>query len=215
MPSTCRKIQRTSPFFRGASRSNPLKTLLPFLLAGALSGCAGVPAPRGKPMTAGEMIAGSYLNVRTPASDGWRLMQHSGTAMVFAKAGAEQGESLVATVSMFNLPPTETPEAFETLIKTGARKDTDPERFDVQEESFQYTEDRGYPCVHYRSWSLDKSPQGSSTPLHLALDGLYCRHPVRQETGFAAIYSFRGKTRLESLRTEAESFLRGVQAPGK
>jgi hypothetical protein len=114
---------------------------------------------------------------------------------------------------MFGLAPTSTPGEFEDLIRAGVRKDTPPERYEVQREVLKYTGERGYPCVRYQALSKDKNPRGSVTPLLLALDGLYCRHPKRQDTGFAAIYSFRGKAENPTLRSEAESFIQGIQVP--
>jgi len=42
---------------------------------------------------------------------------------------------------------------------------------------------------------------------------LYCRHPVRTNTGFAAIYSYRGRSRYPNLDKEAEDFIQGIQVP--
>jgi hypothetical protein len=135
--------------------------------------------------------------------------------MAFGKSGRSAGESFIAQVAMFNLPPTTTPEQFETVVKTAVDKDTDPARFDVQQASFKYTSERTYPCVRYQSVARDKTPHGSTAPLILEIDGLYCRHPVRQDTGFAAIYSHRGEAPHASLRSEAEGFIQGVQVPQK
>jgi hypothetical protein len=63
--------------------------------------------------------------------------------------------------------------------------------------------------------ATDRKPHGSETPLLLASDGVYCRHPKRQDTGFAAIFSFRGKAEYPALRSEAESFMQGVQVPDR
>lgn len=116
---------------------------------------------------------------------------------------------------MFNLAPTNTLEEFEALIRNAAQKDTDPNRFNVQQMSFTYSSERSYPCVRYHSIAQDKTPQGSKGPLLLEMDALYCRHAVRQETGFAAIYSHRGESLYANLRSEAEKFIQGVQIPGK
>ena len=71
--------------------------------------------------------------------------------------------------------------------------------------------------THLRSASTysgrPAKPYGSDAPLLLAMDSLYCRHPKRQETGFGAVYSFRGKAEYSQLRSEAEGFFQGVQVP--
>ena len=178
-----------------------------------LYGCAT--QPHGVAVAHGKLFAGSYINIRAPQSDGWQLIHSSGSGMVFARRGDTQTSSFTASVNMFDLPPTNTPESLETLIKEAAAKDTDPSRFDVQQQSIKYSTERSYPCVRYQSVAKDRTPKGSTAPLVLEIDGLYCRHPVRQDTGFAAVYSYRGTSRHSTLRSEAELFVQGVHPPEK
>ena len=179
----------------------------------ALPSCAS--QPPGVAVAPGKLFPGGFVNIKAPTSDGWRLIQSSGSGMVFGREGQSKGDSFVAALSMFNLPPTKTPDEFESLIKTAAAKDIDPGRFDIQQQSSKYSDERRYPCVRYQAVAKDKRPQGSKGPLLLELDGLYCRHPVRRETGFAAVYSYRGEHRHTGLRSEAESFIQGIQVPDK
>lgn len=172
-------------------------------------------AQNGNPVAPGQAFSGGYINIKAPNADGWWLIQSSGAGMGFAKRGLEANESFGAQVLMFRLAPTDTPEEFEALIKVSAAKDTDPSRFDVQQMHFKYSNERGYPCVRHSSVVKDKAPQGLNNPLLLESVGLYCRHPVRQETGFAIIYSHRGESLYANSRVEAESFIQSVQVPGQ
>lgn len=190
-----------------------MKKAIALVAVAALSACAAGGAQRGTPVRPAQMFGGDYINVKAPESDGWLLMQSSGAGMTFGKEGPSKVESFIAGINIFALTQTNTPTEFEELIKAGVRRDTPPERYDVQRESFKYTEERGYPCIRYESLAIDKKPHGSDASLLLALDGLYCRHPKRPETGFAAVYSFRGKAEHKSLRSEAEHFIQGVQVP--
>jgi hypothetical protein len=182
-----------------------------FFLVLCLSGCAS--QPPGVAVTPGKIFAGRYINIRAPQTEGWQLIHSSGSGMVFAKRGDAQASSFTASVNMFPLAPTTSEEGFETLIKEAVAKDTDPSRFDVQQQSLKYSAERNYSCVRYQTVAKDRSPQGSATPLILEIDGLYCRHPIRQDTGFAALYSYRGASRYPALRSEAETFIQGVQVP--
>lgn len=180
-----------------------------------LQGCAGTTGQqKSVSVSPGQKFEGGYINVTTPNSDGWQLIQSSGSGMAFAKGGLDAKESFGAQVLMFNLTPTNTSQEFEALIKKSAGKDTDPSRFNVQQTSFTYSNERAYPCVRYRSIVQDNAPQGLKGSLLLESDGLYCRHPVRPETGFAIIYAHRGEKLYTSLRGEAESFIQGVQVSG-
>jgi hypothetical protein len=176
---------------------------------------AGPGSSRLVSVTPRQLFADDYVNITAPSSAGWQLLPSSGSGMAFAKGGEGPRESFGAQVLMFNLPPTTTPDEFEALIRTSHEKDTDTSRFNVQQASYQYSNERSYPCVRYHSVVQDKTLQASKGPLLLEADALYCRHPARQETGFAAIYSHRGEDLYPSLRSEAESFIQGVQVPDK
>ena len=181
-----------------------------------LQGCAGTAQPqKSVSVSPSQQFEGGYINVTAPNSDGWQLIQSSGSGMGFGKRGPDAKESFGAQVLRFNLGPTNTPQEFEALLRKSAEKDTDPSRYVVQQMSFVYSTERTYPCVRYHSVVQDNAPQGLKGPLLLESDGLYCRHPVRHETGFAIIYSHRGEKLYASLRGEAESFIQGVQVPGR
>ena len=197
-----------------ASTVVPLLVGLFSLTALVLNGCAA-PSRQAVSVSPGQLFAGSYINVTAPLSDGWYLAQSSPSGMAFTKHGQAANETFAAQVAMFNLAPTKTPEEFEELIRNAVQNDTDPNRFNVQQVSFKYTSERSYPCVRYHSVTQDKTPQGSTSPLLLEMDALYCRHPVRQETGFAAIYSHRGEVLYANLRGEADKFIQGIQVPSK
>jgi hypothetical protein len=179
-----------------------------------LGSCA---APRQLPtLPPGKLYKGDYVNVRAPNSEGWVLADSSIKGMAFAKRGLAAGETMGAQLLMFDLPPSETPEQFLSLIREGMEKDTDRNRFDVLQSVSEYTADRPYPCVRHRGSFNDKQAVTSPTTkerLLLEAHGLYCRHPVRTNTGFAAIYSYRGRSAYPRLAEEARDFIQGVQVP--
>jgi hypothetical protein len=194
----------------------PIALFFASVLLLGLQGCAGIAQPQKVvTVTPGQSFPGGYITVTAPNSDGWQLVQSANSGMAFAKRGEAANESFGAQVLMFNLASSDTPQEFEALIKVSAMKDIDPSRFDVQKIHMEYSGERSYPCVRYRSVVRDKAPQGLNSPLLLESDGLYCRHPVRQGTGFAIIYSHRGEDLYADSRVEAESFIQSVQIPGK
>jgi hypothetical protein len=170
---------------------------------------------RFQPVSAGQEFKGSYINIRVPNSEGWQMVRSSASGMEFAKPTG-RGENLSAQVLMFGLAPTKTPEDFVTLIKRGIAQDTDSIRFDVLSSSSEYSSERGYPCVRYSAAVRDKEAQTSPSTreaLLLETEALYCRHPVRDTTGFAAIYSHRGRASHSPLKSEAVDFINGIQVP--
>jgi hypothetical protein len=182
----------------------------------ALASCATGSSYAPKPVPAGYLYEGGYINVRVPNSDGWHLVNYSPAGMEFARRGAEPGESFAAQVLMFPLQGTKNSDEFLSVIKKGFEKDTDLARFEVIESNFKYTDKRGYPCVVVSYVTKDKQAQTSPTRrevLTLQAKSLYCRHPVRQETGFSIIYSHRGKTEYSNLSAESNDFINSVQVP--
>lgn len=182
----------------------------------ALASCATGPSYAPKPVPAGYLYEGGYINVRVPNSNGWHLVSSSPAGMEFARSGAEPDESFAAQVLMFPLQETKDSDEFLSLIKKGFERDTDLARFDVIAANFKYTDKRGYPCVAVSYVTKDKQAQTSPTRrevLTLQAESLYCRHSVRQETGFSIIYSRRGKAEYSHFHAEANDFISGVRVP--
>jgi hypothetical protein len=164
-----------------------------------LAACASAPR-EAAPLKAGQLFEGDYVNVRAPNSEGWHVVGSSPGGMGFAKPG------FAAQVLMFDLRPSETPEQLVEQIREGIEKNTDPKRFDPIESSLTHTNERIYPCV--RQHALVKEKESA---MLLEMRSLYCRHPVRTRTGFAAIYSYRGPDRYPALEREAQDFINGIQ----
>ncbi len=177
----------------------------------ALGACASNSRPI--PVTHSQVFGGDFIAIHPPASTGWAKIQESQSGIAFGKGNRDTSESFIANVGIFGLEPAQTPEQYENLIRTAAKNDTDPKRFEVQHESISYTDERPYPCVRYQSVSIDKARVAKDRPLILELDGIYCRHPVQPESGFAVIFSHRGLERYPGLRSEAEQFIQNVQIP--
>ena len=182
----------------------------------ALLSCAAPSQKPPTPVKPGQSYDGPYINVKAPDSDGWQLLGSSPRGMAFAKRGLAAGETFGAVVRMFDLPSISTESDLREAIKAGILKDTDPARFEVIESSLEPTDARAYPCVRHHGIFNDKQAQTSPTthePLLLEMYSLYCRHPVRTTSGFAATYSYRGRSRYPSLESEAQSYINGIQVP--
>jgi len=164
----------------------------------------------------GFMYRGPLLNVQSPKSEGWSLLGTSSQGMAFARPGEKKGSSFGAQVLPFDLPEPEGKDEFVELIRQAVKADTADERFVVIEESYEYTEERGYPCVRSINTIDDEKAKVSmfrKTTMKLQTYSLYCQHPGKDNFGFAAIYSYRGPQVIGSLKDEAESFIGGVQVP--
>ena len=192
------------------------QSIVLLLLSLTLASCVSNPAHTPNPVSAGYLYKGGYINIRAPNSDGWHLVTSSPVGMEFARIGSEPGESFAAQVLTFPLEETKDSNEFLSLIKEGFEKDTDQKRYELIELDIKYVEDRGYPCVKLNYVTKDKQAQTSPTSrevLMLQAESLYCRHPIRKDTGFSIIYSHRGKSAYSNIKEEAQHFIDSVQVP--
>ncbi len=197
----------------------PKIVLLSFLLIPlVMSSCTAPARSRSiTPVPAGHLYKSDYLNVHAPNSDGWHLVSSSSAGMEFARSGGEPGEGLGAQVFWFPLPQTTGEKEFISLIKKGYEADTDSVRFSIIDSEFQYSSQRSYPCVSAAILVNDREAQTSPSTIErllLQIKSLYCRHPVKQDTGFSIVYSHRGRDLYPKLNVEAKDFIDGVQVPG-
>jgi hypothetical protein len=190
-----------------------MRAILVILFAGTLVAACAAPRRIAQP---DQVFGGKFLRILAPANGTWEIIFESSSRIAFGKGDRSAGESFVAWVAVFGLPPTSTSEEFESVIREVAKREAyPPVRFEMQQETISYTSERPYPCVRYKSVAMDRTPRAWVAPLLLELDALYCRHPVHPDSGFSVIYSYRGTQRHASLREEAENFIQKVQAPGQ
>lgn len=193
----------------------PMLNLIPIPLVIAFF-CLSVPYANADIVVPRQLFPGEQLNVRAPNSEGWELVSSSGAGMAFAHRGASSNESYIAQVSLFVLPLTKDPDEFVALIKRGVENDTPPERFKSLVANYEYTEQRGYPCVKFQGVTEDtkaKTSFFSQESPKLQIHSLYCRHPRYQEMGFSIAFSHRGVFLDAGLGEQAEAFIQGVQVP--
>lgn len=165
----------------------------------------------------GQLFPGELLNVRAPASAGWRVVSASESGMAFFRAGVAANESYVAHVSLFALPESKDATEFVALIKHGFESDTSAERFKSLKAHYAFSDQRGYPCVTVTAVTEDTQARTSSPTLEtlkLQLHSLYCRHPKQRGTGFVVGVSHRGTFLDGSLDAQAKAFIEGVQVSG-
>lgn len=164
----------------------------------------------------GKMFANAFLDVRAPLTGDWMIAKSSQAELAFARAGDAVNESFIAQVSLFALPDFKGKDEFETLVKQGVQADSPVERFKPVSADFEYTEQRGYPCVRYVGVTEDMKAKTTTSAtetvkLLLQFNSLYCQHPTVPGVGFMVGMSHRGDAVVEDLAKDAEAFIAGVQ----
>lgn len=184
------------------------------LLLAILVPNVGWSAPQ--PVPPGKFFKGDVLNIRAPNSEGWFLDQASPGGWSFVREGAKSSESYVASVLAFDLPQTASKEEFVAVIRQGIESDTSPDRFTVRDAPYDYTDQRGYPCVKYQATTEDNKARTSlfkREPQTLQIRSLYCRHPVKRGLGFAITFSHRGTELDSAFEEQGQDFISGVDVP--
>lgn len=135
--------------------------------------------------------------------------------MAFGREDAPSGNTYIAQVSAFRLPPFSNTDELLVIIEAGAAKDSPPDRFKVIDADFKLSTERPYPCVRFRGSYEDlkvRTRHGyAAFPLHIR--SLYCQHPKQRDLGLLIAYSQRGGAPDPDLDRQAQSFIDGVQVP--
>jgi hypothetical protein len=169
----------------------------------------------GQPVTPKQQFPSGLLNVYSPDSEGWVLTGAGINGIAFGKRGSESSETYGAQVIIFEMSPTGNSDEFVSFVKKRIATMNPAPRFQETGSDFQYTEGRGYPCVDVRARYDDNAamtPTGNEQ-LKLKVVSLYCRHPVRQDLGFFAAYSYRGKAADTQIESAAKSFIEAISVP--
>lgn len=177
------------------------------LISFLLSSCAGMTHSR-EPVSPGFLYESKFLNVRAPNSEGWFVVT-SPSGREFARSGKEENETFAGQVLFFPLKETGSKAELVSQIKK-AFEDGDTGRYEKIESQFKYSSQRKYPCVSVEK--VDKDKKFNSYLLQTK--GLYCRHPVSKNAGFAIVFSHRGASLYPNFKAEAKSFIKGVQVSG-
>lgn len=169
----------------------------------------------GQPVSPKQPFPSALLNVYSPDAEGWVITGAGRNGIAFGKRGAEANETYGAQVIFFEMPQTSNSEEFSALVKKRIATMNPAPRFQETSSDFQYTENRGYPCVGVRVSYDDNAamtPSGKEQ-LKLKVVSLYCRHPVQQDLVFFAAYSYRGKAADAQIDTAATNFIETISVP--
>jgi hypothetical protein len=185
-----------------------LRAPLTACLVLAVAAASAAEAPRERAVVPGETFGGAALRVHPPGGDGW-LVRETATEIVFGRPGASERESVVASVSFFELPDGLDAGAFTSFIRRMTEQEMPPERF--ADATFATTTEKQRGCVRVEASATDLNAPGG--PLAQAMHALYCRYTLRAGFGFAALYSQRAASIDADLAQQAQAFFDGVSVP--
>lgn len=176
----------------------------------SLQACVFAPQPDVHP-SLGQTFRTRYFAVDAPLGYEWIVLRATEDRVVFARGNPAGKEGFIAEAEKLDLAQSHTREDFESKVKAVMARQSDSKRFDILEESFVLTEERGYLCIRHRLFAMDKARLAAEMPHGLEQESLYCRHPTLPNTGFVSKFLRRGDHRDARFHLDAENFIKGVQ----
>ncbi len=159
------------------------------------------------------LFDGDYINIYSPNSDGWSVVEKSESKVVVGKR-SDKGK-YIAEVIFFSILTTGKNEFFDFIQKETSKINND-KRYTVVSSEFKETGKRSYPCVMSKQILKDKKtekPSTSTDALMTQIKSLYCKDPKSDSIGFMIGYSFRGQKIIKDIDKQADDFIAGVEFP--
>jgi hypothetical protein len=185
------------------------------ILGGLVASVARAQSP-GDPVSPKQSFSGEILDVYSPDSEGWVITAVQSSGINFGKRGKKKSETYGAQVVLFEIPELNSGEELVEFVQERIALLNPAPRFQETHSSYQYHEDRDYPCVSVHIEFDDTNaviPGGRTDRLKLSVVSLYCRHPRDPALGFFAAYSHRGKKPDKNMEGAAKSFIEAIQVP--
>lgn len=185
-------------------------------ILGGLVASVGYAQSPGEPVSPKQSFSNEVLDVFSPDSEGWLLAAAQSNGIAFGKRGTKKNETYGAQVVFFEVPELTGSEEFVGFVKERIALLNPAPRFQETYSSYEFTEDRGYPCVNVQINFDDTAAalqSGRAGQLKLSVISLYCRHPHLPGLGFFAAYSHRGKKPDKNMAGAAKSFIEAIQVP--
>ena len=140
-----------------------------------------------------------------PQNGGWVLMAASGYQITLAKEGTQKNESLVANMSIHQLPELTSDKEFLNQVIKARESEPDIGRFEIQKNITSLSILNGATCVKHHSISKDKNARvhgGKTAVLLLENIGYNCKHPKKTTVGINLEYSLRHYEETKYLQFE-------------
>ena len=150
-----------------------------------------------------------------PQNGDWIVMAASGYQMSLVSHATNKNESLVANVSIHQLPEFSSNEEFLEYIINYRASEPNIGRFEIQKNTADISSHNGAICIKYHSISKDMKAkiQGGNTDVMLLENiGYNCIHPEKSTVGVNMEYSLRhfAETNYSSFEKNGNAFFYNV-----
>ena len=151
-----------------------------------------------------------------PQNGEWLLMVASGYQMTLAKEGTNKSESIVANISIHQLPEFTSDKEFHNYVVKFRNAEPDIGRFENRVNTTNLSSLNGAICIKYHSISTDQNAKvhgGKTAEMILENIGYNCKHPDKNTVGVNIEYSLRhfSETTYESFEKNGNEFFDNVK----
>jgi hypothetical protein len=152
--------------------------------------------------------------VSSPSSEDWVLTTKSEVQLQFQ--GVRSNEGMMAMVSFFTFPGPHDKNSIISAVKKHVKESATASGGAIQNESYFYTEERGYPCVKVNhvmkvTFTIKGAASPSEGNTNLQQHLLMCLIPKYENTGLMVGFSYSNREVIQKNEAEAEEFISGVK----
>ncbi len=152
---------------------------------------------------------------KPPQNGDWLLVASSGYQSSLASQGANENESLVVNLSIFQLPELDSEKEFLDFVMDSRAATPKTGRFENKQNVESLSDLNGAVCVKYHSVSEDKNAKikGGTASMLLESIGYNCQHPLNKTVGVNIEYSSRHfeNTPNQSLSEHSAEYFNNIQ----
>ena len=147
------------------------------------------------------------VTAKTPRDGNWVMVATSGYQSSLASQGANENESLVVNVSIFQIPVVGSEQEFLELVVKSRAATPKTGRFENHSNAEELSRLNGALCVKYHSVSIDKNARtkDGTTSMLLESIGYNCQHPLNETVGVNIEYSSRHFEETPNLSLDEDS----------
>ena len=152
--------------------------------------------------------------VSSPSSEGWVLTTKSDVQLQFQ--GVRSNEGMMAMVSFVTFPGPHDRNSMISAVKKHVKESAIVSGGVIQNESYSYTEERGYPCVKVNhvmkvTFTIKGAASPSEGHANLQQHLLMCLIPKYENTGLMVGFSYPNKEIIQKNEAVAAEFISGVK----
>jgi len=146
-----------------------------------LSSCAAQPSFDRIP--GGTRMSQHGVSFVPPTNKVWSVLLRYSYQTTLAMYGDDPSESLITQVSVFNIDPQKSKEAFLLYIQKKRAEEPDTGRYELIEQSLKPYSERKEICVWHRTSSKDFGAKREGVYTIFETLGMYCIHPSKPNIG--------------------------------